>query len=52
MRAVIVEDESPSRENLEKLLAKYCEQVEIVGTAEDVEDALPFHKLPNAVCSE
>ena len=46
MRAVIVEDESPSRENLEKLLAKYCEQVEIVGTAEDVEDALAMFRNP------
>jgi two-component system, LytTR family, response regulator len=46
MRAVIVEDEKPSMENLQKLLAKYCEQVEIVGTADDVETAMELFNDP------
>ncbi len=39
MRAVIVEDEASSMKNLQNLLGKYCENIEIVGTAEDVESA-------------
>jgi two-component system, LytTR family, response regulator len=46
MRAVIVEDEENSMDNLQKLLAKYCEQVEIVGTADDVDTALELFKNP------
>ncbi len=40
MRAVIVEDETSGMKNLQNLLAKYCEHIEIVATAEDVEGAV------------
>ena len=46
MRAVIVEDEPSGMKNLQNLLAKYCEQVEIVATAEDVEGAIKMFNNP------
>jgi two-component system, LytTR family, response regulator len=46
MRAVIVEDEPISLKNIENLLAKYCEQVEIVAIADDVESALRVFNNP------
>lgn len=36
LRAIIIEDEAYSRELLHQLIVDYCEEVEIVGTAEDV----------------
>ena len=46
MRAIIVEDEPHSMENIKTLLAKYCEEVEIVGTAENVEEAIQLLSDP------
>jgi two-component system, LytTR family, response regulator len=46
MKAIIVEDELSSMENIKSLLAKYCEQVEIVGTAENVEGAIELLNDP------
>lgn len=47
MRAVIVEDEPSGMKNIQNLLAKYCEQVEVVATAEDVEGAIKVFSNPN-----
>jgi two-component system, LytTR family, response regulator len=46
MKAVIVEDETKSRANLQNLLEKYCENVEVVGMAEDIDDAIAMFKNP------
>lgn len=46
MRAVIVEDEPSGLRNLKNLLAKYCEHVEVVATAHDVESALVMFNAP------
>ena len=46
MRAVIVEDEPSGMRNLKNLLAKYCEHVEVVATAEDVESAIKMFDAP------
>src|SRR5918993_3974890 len=40
LRVVIVEDEVHSREALKSLLTEFCEEVEIVGMASDVETAV------------
>ncbi len=40
LRALIVDDERLARENLSMLLEQYCEDVEVVGTAGSVEDAI------------
>lgn len=47
MRAVIVEDEPQGLKNLINLLNKYCPEVEIVGTAEDVESATQMFRKPD-----
>ncbi len=39
LKAIIVEDEPQGLKNLQNLLLKYCEDVEIVATAEDVASA-------------
>lgn len=39
LRAIIVDDEAPARENLKFLLQDYCPEVEVVGTAESVRTA-------------
>jgi two-component system LytT family response regulator len=49
MRAVIVEDEPSGMKNLQNLLAKYCENIEIVATAEDVEGAVKMFNTPNVM---
>jgi two-component system LytT family response regulator len=40
LRAIIVEDEKTSREILKNYLIKYCPQVELLGEAENIEEAL------------
>lgn len=40
LKAIIVEDEKTSRDILKNYLGKYCPSVQIVGEAENVEDAL------------
>ena len=40
LRAIIVEDEQTSREILKNYLIKYCPQVELLGEAENIEEAL------------
>lgn len=40
LRAVIVEDEKHSRESLKNLLEEFCLNIEIVGLAESVEEAV------------
>lgn len=40
MRSIIIEDESPNRENLRALLKRYCPQVEVIAEAADVEEGL------------
>ena len=40
IQAVIVEDELNSRNNLKNLLAQYANNIEIVGEAEGIEDAI------------
>jgi two-component system LytT family response regulator len=40
LKAVIIEDEIDSRENLKNLLAKYCEGVTVIGEAESVQQGL------------
>ncbi|MBL7817508.1 MAG: response regulator transcription factor [Saprospiraceae bacterium] len=49
MRAVIVEDEPSGMKNLQNLLAKYCEQVEVVATAENVESAIKLFNTPSVM---
>jgi two-component system LytT family response regulator len=44
LRVVIVEDEVHSREALKSLLTEFCEDVEIVGMASDVETAVSLLK--------
>jgi two-component system LytT family response regulator len=46
MRAVIVEDEPHGLVNLQNLLTKYCDNVEVVATAEDVEGAWRMFNSP------
>ncbi len=46
IRSVIVEDESAAREVLKNYLSKYCPQVEVVGEAQHIKEAVPLlHEL-------
>jgi two-component system LytT family response regulator len=46
IRSIIVDDEMPNRQNLTRLLGKYCPDIEIVGQAENSESAiLAIHNL-------
>ncbi len=42
IRAVIVDDEQIARNVLRKYLTKYCPQVEILGEAENIKEAVPL----------
>ena len=44
IQAVIVEDELSSRNNLKNLLAQYAKDIEIVGEAESIDDAVNTFK--------
>lgn len=49
LKAVIVEDESKGMNNLKAQLSKYCENIEVIGTATSNEDALEmFEELETA----
>ena len=39
IKAIIVDDEMSARNVLSKLLNKYCEEVQVVATAENVDEA-------------
>ena len=41
MRAFIIEDEYERREKLKKMIGEYCKEVEIVGEASRIQEALP-----------
>ncbi|VXB35191.1 DNA-binding response regulator [Flavobacterium sp. 9AF] len=42
IRSVIVEDETAAREVLKNYLTKYCPQVEIIGEAANIKEAVPL----------
>ncbi|MBI9065717.1 MAG: response regulator transcription factor [Salinivirgaceae bacterium] len=42
IKALIVDDEANNRNNLESLLNKYCQSVEIIGSADSVDSAFNF----------
>lgn len=46
IKSVIVEDELAAREVLKNYLTKYCPQVEVIGEAENIKEAVPLlHEL-------
>lgn len=46
IKSVIVEDESAAREVLRTYLSKYCPQVEVIGEAQHIKEAVPLlHEL-------
>jgi two-component system LytT family response regulator len=50
IRSVIVEDEAAAREALRNYLQKYCPQVDVVGQAHDIREAVPMlHELRPAL---
>ena len=42
IRSVIVEDEKAAREVLKNYLQKYCPQIEVLGEAENIKQAVPL----------
>ncbi len=51
LKSVIIDDEKIARNVLRNYLAKYCPQVEILGEAENIKEAVPLiaEKQPNLV---
>lgn len=51
IRSVIVEDETAAREALKNYLSKYCPQVEVIGEAQNIKEAVPMlhETLPQLV---
>ena len=51
IRSVIVEDEAAAREALKNYLSKYCPQVEVIGEAQNIKEAVPLlhETLPQLV---
>lgn len=51
IRSVIVEDETAAREALKNYLSKYCPQVEVIGEAQNIKEAVPLlhEALPQLV---
>lgn len=46
IKSVIVEDEKAAREVLKNYLSKYCPQIEVIGEAENIKEAVPLlHEL-------
>ena len=46
IKSVIVEDEFAAREALKNYLSKYCPQVEVIGEAQNIKEAVPMlHEL-------
>ena len=46
IKAIIVEDEAKGLNNLKNLLAKYCPQIELIGEAKSIVDALELFADP------
>jgi two-component system, LytTR family, response regulator len=42
IKSVIIEDESAAREVLKTYLTKYCPQVQLVGEAQNIKEAVPL----------
>ncbi|MCA6421640.1 MAG: response regulator transcription factor [Flavobacterium sp.] len=42
IRSVIIEDEVAAREALKNYLSKYCPQVEVIGEAQNIKEAVPL----------
>ena len=42
IKSVIVDDEKIAREVLRNYLTKYCPQIEILGEAENIKEAVPL----------
>lgn len=42
IKSVIVEDETAAREVLKNYLSKYCPQIEVVGEAQNIKEAVPL----------
>jgi two-component system, LytTR family, response regulator len=42
IQSVIVEDEAAAREALKNYLSKYCPQVEVIGEAQNIKEAVPL----------
>jgi two-component system LytT family response regulator len=42
IKSVIVEDEAAAREVLKNYLSKYCPQIEVVGEAQNIKEAVPL----------
>ena len=42
IRSIIVEDEAAAREALKNYLSKYCPQVEVIGEAQNIKEAVPL----------
>ena len=40
IRSLVIDDEAPNRQNLSRLLSKYCPDVEIVGEADDTDSGV------------
>ena len=51
IRSVLVEDEAAAREALKNYLSKYCPQVEVIGEAQNIKEAVPLlhETLPQLV---
>lgn len=51
LTAIIVDDEKHSRETLKNLLENFCKEVEVIGQAENIQEALEFipHLSPDIV---
>ncbi len=51
IRSVIIEDEAAAREALKNYLSKYCPQVEVIGEAQNIKEAVPLlhETLPQLV---
>ena len=51
IKSVIIEDEAAAREALKNYLSKYCPQVEVIGEAQNIKEAVPLlhETLPQLV---
>ena len=47
MKAIIVDDEQHNVNNLHKLLEKYCPDVDVIGSASNVDDAISLIRQKN-----
>ena len=51
IKSIIVEDESTARDVLLSYLGKYCPQISVIGTAQNIKEAVPLiaHEQPQLV---